>query len=193
MVNGCKAQTGNVSLDTLGLTVGVNYPFNVFHAERRCCASTFKVYTTIDLQCLWTDHCGICYGDGQSCCTCDKSNPCVETSCNIDGSCKVVPNVCPDDGDLCTIETCNSTKSGTFSVATHCYKTSKNCNDNDLCTADSCTSAAGCQNKPILCDDNDVCTSSICTPSGGCVHGTRNTCNDNNSCTIDSCDATIGK
>ena len=92
------AEEGTVELDTLGLTKGVNYAFNVFHAERKCCGSVFRVDTTIDLQCLWTDHCGVCYGDGQSCCKCNDNNACTTDSSAVNGTCIFAPNICPDDG-----------------------------------------------------------------------------------------------
>jgi len=37
----------NVKLDDLGLTAGVTYPLDVFHAERRTTQSNFRIDTTI--------------------------------------------------------------------------------------------------------------------------------------------------
>jgi fibro-slime domain-containing protein len=39
-----------VNLDTLGLTAGETYPFQLFYAERNCCSSNFKMITSIDLK-----------------------------------------------------------------------------------------------------------------------------------------------
>ncbi len=44
----------------------------------------------------------------------------------------------------------------------------------------------------ITCDDNDVCTSDSCNPVTGCVYGPRRVCSDNNVCTSDRCDAVLG-
>jgi len=43
------AETLSVSLDTLGLTLGNNYPLDVFQAERHTTQSTFRMDTTIQL------------------------------------------------------------------------------------------------------------------------------------------------
>jgi fibro-slime domain-containing protein len=44
------AETGAVNLDTLGLTVGNNYSFDIFFAERHTVASDFAMETSIELQ-----------------------------------------------------------------------------------------------------------------------------------------------
>jgi len=41
---------GSVNLDTLGLTEGETYPFNIFFAERNATGSNFKMRTSIDLR-----------------------------------------------------------------------------------------------------------------------------------------------
>ncbi|HRI07907.1 MAG TPA: fibro-slime domain-containing protein [Nannocystaceae bacterium] len=41
------AQSKSVNLDTLGLTQGVIYPLDVFHAERHTVQSNFQIQTTI--------------------------------------------------------------------------------------------------------------------------------------------------
>ena len=43
------ALTGSVSLDTLGLTIGDTYNFDLFFAERHTVASTFRIDTSIGL------------------------------------------------------------------------------------------------------------------------------------------------
>jgi hypothetical protein len=37
-----------------------------------------------------------------------------------------------------------------------------NCNDNNVCTLDSCDPQSGCSNSPISCDDGNVCTIDSC-------------------------------
>jgi hypothetical protein len=48
------------------------------------------------------------------------------------------------------------------------------CDDNDVCTTDTCNPAfngsAACQHSAITCDDNDLCTDDACVPDHGCVH-----------------------
>jgi fibro-slime domain-containing protein len=41
------AQSGTATLDQLGLTPGLSYPMDIFHAERRSTDSTFRIETTI--------------------------------------------------------------------------------------------------------------------------------------------------
>ena len=45
-----SAQSASVNLDTLGLTVGETYSFNLFFAERHTSASTFRIDTSIVLR-----------------------------------------------------------------------------------------------------------------------------------------------
>lgn len=44
------AQTGSVSLDTLGLTLGNDYDFDLFFAERHTSQSSFRIDTSIQLK-----------------------------------------------------------------------------------------------------------------------------------------------
>lgn len=44
------AQTGSVNLDTLGLTIGNNYSFDLFFAERHTSQSNFFMQTSIELE-----------------------------------------------------------------------------------------------------------------------------------------------
>jgi hypothetical protein len=69
------------------------------------------------------------------------------------------------------------------------------CDDNNLCTADSCNPSTGvCSfNAVIDCDDNNLCTTELCDPSTGeCVFDPVD-CNDWNACTVDNCDPSTGE
>ena len=49
-----------------------------------------------------------------------------------------------------------------------------NCNDNDLCTTDSCDPNVGCMYSPLdagLCDDDDPCTENDYCDDGVCISG----------------------
>jgi subtilisin-like proprotein convertase family protein len=90
------------------------------------------------------------------------------------------------------------------------------CNDNNVCTTDTCNPATGCVNtnntnpcndgnacttndtcgggtcnggSPPVCNDNNVCTTDTCSPASGCVFtNNTNPCNDGNACTTnDTC------
>ncbi|NUN15086.1 MAG: hypothetical protein HUU55_15760, partial [Myxococcales bacterium] len=67
------------------------------------------------------------------------------------------------------------------------------CNDNNQCTTDTCTAAAGCvfTNNTNTCNDNNACTSGDKCANGLCS-GTTITCNDSNICTNDTCTPSAG-
>jgi len=43
-------QQGTINVDSLGLTVGSDYDLVVFHAERRCCGSNYRISTSLRLK-----------------------------------------------------------------------------------------------------------------------------------------------
>ena len=68
--------------------------------------------------------------------------------------------------------------------ATSC-RNSRQCDDDDLCTSDSCV-AGRCVNVAVTCDDGNACTSNTCSPKRGCIYtrlANGASCNDGNSCT----------
>jgi hypothetical protein len=69
------------------------------------------------------------------------------------------------------------------------------CDDDDVCTSDTCDTGAGCTHTPgaLDCDDDDVCTSDTCDASVGCTHtpGALD-CDDDDPCTGDACDISAG-
>ena len=116
----------------------------------------------------------------------DFGGPC-ENDCTLLGS------VC-DDGNSCTVDTCNADGTCAHSAPT-------DCNDGNPCTADSCDPDTGaCVTTPVststTCDDGNACTGPLdhCDGSGEC-HGapiagcctTNTACNDQNPCTNDTC------
>ena len=72
--------------------------------------------------------------------------------------------------------------------------TPRNCNDQTVCTDDSCNPATGeCVNTPRPpCTDNTVCTTDRCDPILGCVFTPNPPCTDNTVCTTDRCDPVEG-
>ncbi|MFT7580850.1 MAG: hypothetical protein ACI9MR_002524, partial [Myxococcota bacterium] len=95
---------------------------------------------------------------------CDDDNPCTDDSCDsADGSCVAVnddENAC-SDGSACTVD--------------------------DTCVGGACVSG-----EAIVCDDNEVCTADSCDPTdGACVFGplTGPECDDDDLCTtVDRCE-----
>lgn len=115
----------------------------------------------------------------------DFGGPC-ENDCALFGS------IC-DDGNDCTVDTCNADGTCAHSAPT-------NCDDGNPCTADSCNPSSGaCVNTPVststTCNDGNACTGPDRCDSTGQCHGaaipgccTANAaCNDQNPCTTDTC------
>ena len=122
------------------------------------------------------DTCGY---DGGLCWDCDESDDDSDLCEDID---------C-DDGDECTVaDTC---------VNGDCAGAPRNCDDQNLCTTDSCNSAVpgGCvyANNDLPCDDSDVCTLGDTCMKGSCVAGLGKLfCSDAEACTKDECDSLTG-
>ncbi len=101
-----------------------------------------------------------------------------------------IDNPCADAATRCNDD--NICTTDTCNTATGaCVNTPIVCNDNNKCTTDACDMATGlCGYTTIVCDDN-LCTMDTCNPVTGCVFTPKN-CDDNNACTTDSCDTTTG-
>lgn len=81
-----------------------------------------------------------------------------------------------------TVETCNGKDDNCDG------KTDEgvNCDDNNLCTVDSCGGGQGCVHPSVGkgCDDGNPCTADGCDPLTGCTHAPNaDPCNDNDACT----------
>lgn len=162
------------------------------------CTHTFNTAPCDDGNlCSVNDTCseGVCIGGPLGPEGCDDGNPCTDDSCNPAGdggagACVHVNNANPcDDGQLCTQnDSCSDGEcAGTPYIP-------PSCNDDNLCTTDSCNplandGAGACSNtaNTLPCDDGFFCTESDVCTGGACV-GHPRTCNDDNSCTADSCD-----
>ncbi len=136
--------------------------------------------------CTMDDQCsgGWCSGPPAKC---DDNNPCTDDGCDIDTGCVYLPNTDPcDDNNPCTVgENClQSTCQGGVPLA---------CNDDDICTDDSCNPELGCQfvDNTALCDDADKCTKDDVCAQGICA-GQPVICDDVNPCTTDGCSPETG-
>ena len=138
--------------------------------------------------CTTGDHCvaGGCVGQVKFC---GDGNPCTADTCQgVSGSCvhAAAPqgSTC-NDGDVCTAgDTCNQ---GQCVPAT-----TKSCDDNNSCTADSCNKFTGaCLNTPnsddLGCSDGDACTDGDSCGGGSCLPGKTKGCADSDPCTADAC------
>jgi len=184
------------------------------------CVEGACVYTNLTGPCDDGDACteeGTCE-DG-SCATgppkaCDDGVACTQDSCDPStGDCVFAADdgLC-DDGSVCTIDTCDaatgcsndgaSLEGTACNAATLCAtpgtcqsgicdgSVAVDCDDNDVCTDDSCDPATGgciTTHNTAPCDDGDFCTVGETCAAGSCQGGVANTCDDNDACTIDVC------
>ncbi len=129
---------------------------------------------------------------------CEDGDPCTTDSCDMNGWCQFEVKSCNDNKDY-TDDWCdsygwyglsgqcvnenkwNACKDSTYCVDGNsctedkcnfgtCSWVSKNCNDNDPCTTDSCSPAKGCINVAIGCDDNNSSTTDSCNKYGACIN-----------------------
>ena len=125
-----------------------------------------------------TGECLVVNDDGAQC---DDGDVCTSKDTCSAGTCAGGPALDCDDGNLCTDDGCKP-KEG-------CWHTDNTapCDDGSLCTqTDACADGA-CVGKNLLqCNDENVCTKDSCQPEVGCIHEPFSTpCNDGNSCTVD--------
>lgn len=148
--------------------------------------------------------------------SCSDANACTQLdSCNGSGACVGAPINC-DDGNPCTADSCSPASGCTHTpvmagtscsdgsacttgdactAGGACTGTPVTCNDNNVCTTDTCSPMTGCAFTPVMdntmCDDGNACTmNDVCT--GGACRGTGFVCDDNNPCTTDSCNPMMG-
>jgi hypothetical protein len=139
----------------------------------------------------------ICDGKDNDCdgqtdeATCDDKNPCTDDVCGGKEGCKQTNNTsgCDADGSVCTEkDTCSNGKciAGKSIV----------CDDNNVCTKDSCDPVAGCKYDN---DDGKGCNAddTLCTPndlckSGACVAGAKKACASDDQCVEGKCQIQTG-
>ncbi len=120
---------------------------------------------------------------------CNDDNACTKDSCDVAAGGCVNANTTSE----CTDE--NPCTTGDMCTNGACIGAAMDCNDNNICTDDSCNSDTGaCVNlaNAATCDDGNICTiGDYCNGEGTCVgDGTLN-CDDQNACTADSCNSGI--
>jgi len=64
---------------------GNTYTFDLFYNERHTVGSDLAFTSSLQLVCPFYDHCGVCLGDGQSCCQC-PSKTCYTSRCDVNTS-----------------------------------------------------------------------------------------------------------
>lgn len=96
---------------------------------------------------------------------CVPTNPCMDAKFDRDaGSC--VETARPEGAACAPAEICQ--ENGRCTAGT-CVGTWRACNDNSVCTVDSCKAGVGCINAPISCPaPSNACHYATCDPSRGC-------------------------
>lgn len=144
---------------------------------------------------------------------CEEGDPCTVGDQCADGTCKPGPATNCDDGKLCTDDSCESDSgcvykphAGACDDGDACTNgdacqggacasgVPANCNDQNVCTNDTCDKSKGCAHSPTeaACDDGDVCTVGDACQASACLPGGATACDDSNPCTNDGCDAKTG-
>ena len=103
---------------------------------------------------------------------CDDGNECTVDSCLPETGCayeNLIATEC-DDGSACTFDD--------QCLAGICQGLLVDCNDDNVCTGDSCDPAVGCVNSPVAgdCDDDDPCTEGDYCADGQCQPGPNPEC-----------------
>ncbi len=118
---------------------------------------------------------------------CDDNNSCTTGDVCQDGTCVGSGVADCDDGDICTIDSCDPVEG--------CRQTSVAdlCTDDNPCTDETCDPVAGCvfPFNTDACDDGSACTASDACSDGVC-RGEPVVVDDGNPCTDDSCDPATG-
>jgi hypothetical protein len=123
--------------------------------------------------------------DGEVCTAVD--DPCIDAGlCDDAGAC-LGPEIDCDDGDPCTIDSCDRDAGG----CVHEVNQGASCDDADTCTTeDACLADGSCLGTPVSCVDDNTCTEGSCdAETGDCVYAPiEGACNDQLPCTVgDAC------
>jgi hypothetical protein len=142
---------------------------------------------------------------------CDDGDPCNGTeTCGGAAGCQAgTPPTC-DDGNACTVDTCDSSVGCLHTPIPGCTpcNTPSDCNDGNGCTVEGCnagvcdwTPIPGCVpcTTPGDCNDGNSCTTETCNggvcghdPIAGCVPcNSPSDCNDGNACTTETCNGGV--
>lgn len=156
-----------------------------------CVDCTFNACTptAVGTACPDADRCNgaeTCDGAGQCAAAgapdCDDDNVCTVDSCDSGAGCVNTPadvGTAGADADRCNgDETCNGAGARAAGVA-------PDCDDANVCTADSCDAAEGCVNAAEVagtdCGDDTLCSGDeLCDGDGACLPGEAPDCADAN-------------
>jgi len=119
---------------------------------------------------------------------CDDGSACTVDDTCAGGACVGGPPRDCDDGNGCTDDACDR-----VGGCVHLDNTEP-CDDGDACTTtDACVAGVCVGGMPPTCDDQDVCTDDTCDPARGCAFAPNTApCDDGDACTAqDTCAAGV--
>lgn len=161
-----------------------------------CDSDTGCVFTYNTLGCEDGDPCTVGDVCSQGVCVpgsldpCDDDNDCTADSCVTGEGCHHEPltGTGCSDGDACTVD--DACLDGACIAGPDL-----DCDDDNVCTNDSCLPESGCyyEGNSEDCDDANACTLNDYCAGGLCRSGTLVVCDDLDPCTIDSCDSGTGE
>ncbi|KAM9968087.1 hypothetical protein ACTFIW_002520 [Dictyostelium discoideum] len=197
------AETANIKLKDITnppLQTNRIYDLDFFYCERRATGSSIQLSTTLEIFCV-DDYCGVCNGDGTSCCTsstCEDNNACTIDKCPKLGSvaegkftkddCVYSEVVCPIESNQCLKPYCDP-KQGCKTSPVECES-----GNIDKCfeKSGSCDSSLGCQYN-YKCNAYGKCN--LGCDGGQCKVKTSEQCSEefgNDPCYTYSCDVEFG-
>ncbi len=127
---------------------------------------------------------------------CSDDDACTEGDACKAGACVAGPAANCDDGNACTLDTCD-TLAGCAWLPTQnpcCTGLTNICDDGDPCTTDLCDpGSGGCSTatNSAICNDGSACTTKDTCDKGTCK-GSALKCDDGSPCTADACDPKKG-
>jgi len=111
--------------------------------------------------------------------SCTDGNACTEGDHCVEGACVYVSLTDCNDGNVCTTDSCDPETGCVHEANT------EPCDDGDACTSgDTCADSQCAGGAAVFCDDQNVCTDDSCDPAAGCVFtNNQEECDDLNECT----------
>jgi RHS repeat-associated protein len=106
--------------------------------------------------------------------SCSGGNACDGAACNGTGTCVAGTAPALDDGNPCTIDSCDPARGVVHTPATP----GTSCSDGNACNGEeTCNAAGACvASTPPSVDDGDACTADACYPGVGIVHSPIPSC-----------------
>ncbi len=114
--------------------------------------------------------------------SCADANQCNGTeTCSGTGYCRAGTPLDSNDGNPCTIDSCNPA-TGVVHVA---IADGTSCSDANACTTSDACAGGACTGQPVAIDDGNPCTTDACDPNAGVTHvvlPAGSSCSDGNVC-----------